>query len=221
MAKLSPMERKGFEGIMLEDMGAIEQKMASQIKDFWSKAREEVLKTKGWDTLIKEKEKLREQTTKNNTRIHDIENTMREEMLSPEQVMELGGKKKEYGRFSGANFHGIPVDCQFDYDIVQFIQKHINLDVPAKFIHDLGRSALRELAMSGTFEDARKAYNSFYGLDFRKYGVDIPPRLEEVKENIDQLTTTRGTLSMPVDNQGDLKAIENRGEDKKKLNYVG
>lgn len=221
MAKLSPMERKGFSDIMEEDMLSIHDKMASQIKDFWAKAREEVLKKKGWDALIKEKDDLQQGINKNRNRIHEIEETMRAETLNPEQVMELGGRKHDFGHFKGANFHGIPVECQFDYDIVEFIRHHIDLDVPAKFIHDLGRSALRGLAMSGTFEEARKTYDDFYSLDFREYGVDIPPRLAQVKENLNQLAATRGTLSLPVDKQGDLEAIKNKDEEKKTLDYLG
>lgn len=221
MAKLSPMERKGFSDIMEEDMVAIHMKMSSQIKDFWAKAREEVLKKKGWDELIKEKDDLQKGINKNRDRIHEIEEVMMAEKLNPEQVMELGGKKTDFGHFRGANFHGVPVECQFDYDIVEFIRHNIDLDIPAKFIHDLGRSALRALVMSGTFEEARKTYDDFYSLDFREYGVDIPPRLSQVRENIDQLTATRGTLSLPVDKQGDVKAIENKDGDKKKLDYMG
>lgn len=44
---------------------------------------------------------------------------------------------------------------QFDYEIVEFIRANIDINVPAKFIHDLGRAALPALAMSGTFEEGR------------------------------------------------------------------
>lgn len=221
MAKLTEKERMGFEGIMEADMLAIDQKLISQIRDFWSKAREEVLKTKGWDKLIIEKDKLECQIKKSKDRIHEIENKMREEELKPEQITELGGRPDKWGRYMGANFHAIPVECQFDYDIVEYIRKHVDLNVPAKFIHDLGRAALRALTMSGTFEEARKAYEEFYALDFRKYGVDIPPRLEEVKENIEELGYTQCALAAPVDKHGDFKALKNKKEEKKQLDYMG
>ena len=65
-----------------------------------------------------------------------------------------------------------------------------------KFIHDLARSCLRELAMSGTFEEARVAYKKFYSLDFRKYGVDIPPRLDEIRKQKQMIETTKETLQL-------------------------
>jgi len=55
---------------------------------------------------------------------------------------------------------------------------------------------MRELAMSGTFEEARKAYGKFYSLDFKKYGVDIPPRLDEIKKHASLLGTTQEMLRL-------------------------
>ena len=215
MTKITQKERETFEEIFKQDMAAIQSKMATQIKDFWTKAREEVLKTKGWDKLIKEKEELKNKIGVCQDRIHELEGDMHEEELKPEQVTELGGSQNEYGKFRSANFHGIPVESQFDYDIVEYIRNHIDLNVPAKFIHDLGRAALRALAMSGSFEEGRKTYEEFYSLDFRKYGVDIPPRLKDVKENIEHLGFTKSTLSLPVNKQGDAKAIENKHRERK------
>src|SRR5260221_4619247 len=115
MAKLTEKERQGFEDIMKEDMGAIRQKFMSQIKDFWAKSREEVLKNKGWDHLIREKEDLNQQINKARDRIHEIEEVMQSQPLRPEQITELGGSSDEYGRFKGAHFHRISVGSQFDY----------------------------------------------------------------------------------------------------------
>ena len=78
------------------------------------------------------------------------------------------------------------------------------MEIPVKVICDLSRSAMRELAMSGTFEEAREAYQKFYSLDFRKYGVDIPPRLTDVKNNLEALNYTGKTLSAGKDVEKDL-----------------
>ena len=183
MAKLTAEERKSFESIMLADLAAVDAAFNTLIKNFWTKARDEVIKERGWDTLIEEKETLRKQIAEMTLRIHKIEDSMHTEQLRPEQVMELGGNPNEFGRYGSAMFYGIPITSQFEYDVAQFIKQHVNLEVPVKFLRDLGRSCLRELAMSGTFEEAREAYEKFYALDFKKYGVDIPPRLREIKEH--------------------------------------
>ena len=214
MSKLTEKERIGFETIMQEDMRAINVKLMNQIKDFWAKARGEVLKVKGWDKLIEEKNKLKLENQKIRDRIQEIENEMNEENLKPEQIVELGGKPDDFGRHSGGKFYGIPVTSQFEYDIVEFIRKHINLEVPAKFLYDLGRSCMRELTMSGTFEEARNAYQKFYSMDFRKYGVDIPPRLDDAKKEKEKLLMSKQVLSLPVESQKSGKLLENKYETK-------
>ena len=180
MAKLTEKERAGFEIILQKDLTAIDVKFMNQIKDFWHLAREEVLKIKGWDKLRSEREKLNLEQKKVSSRLHEIESAMNSERLMPEQVTELGGQSNEYGRFKGANFYGIPVTSQFEYEIVEYIRQKINLEVPAKILRDICEAALRALTMAGTFEEARAAYEKFYRLNFRKYGVDIPPRLEDI-----------------------------------------
>ena len=210
MSKLTEKERLGFEGIMQEDMSAINTKLMNQIKDFWAKSREEVLKIRGWDKLIEEKSKLRLEQNKITDRIQEIENEMNKEDLRPEQIVELGGKADEFGRHIGAKFYGIPVTSQFEYAIVEFIRKHINLEVPAKFLYDLGRSCMRELTMSGTFEEARIAYQKFYSMDFRKYGVDIPPRLDDAKKEKEKMLVSKQVLSLPVKSQKSGRLLENK-----------
>lgn len=180
MAKLTEKEREGFERILAEDLAAINVKFMNQIKDFWGIARVEVLKTKGWDNLIREKEILEKQRKEIIDRIHQIENTLNSEPLRAEQAVELGGKPNDNGRVRGATFYGIPVDSQFEYEIVEFIRKNIDIEVPAKILRDVCESSIRALTMAGTFEEAREAYEKFYSLDFRKYGVDIPPRLDDI-----------------------------------------
>ena len=180
MAKLTEKERTGFEKILLVDLCAINDKFRSQIKDFWGIARKEVLKRRGWDKLIKEKENLEYQKKTIINRIHEIENTMNNEPLRVEQVIELGGNVNEYGRHSGSHFYGIPVTSQFEYEIVEYVRNNIDLEIPSKILRDVCQSSIRALTMAGTFEEARNVYEKFYSLDFRKYGVDIPPRLDEL-----------------------------------------
>lgn len=115
MTKLTEKEREGFEKILSQDLGAINARFMSQIKDFWGIARNKVLETKGWDVLIREKDKLEEQKKQISQRIHEIEQTMSKEDLRVEQIVELGGKSNEYGKYRDANFYGIPVESQFDY----------------------------------------------------------------------------------------------------------
>jgi len=204
MAKLTEKERDAFEKILRADLTAIDAKFMNQIKDFWNIARKEVKKTKGFDKLEEEREMLENQKKDIVKRIHDIEGELQSEDLNPEQVIEMGGRVNEYGRYKGANFYGIPIESQFDYEIVEFIRANIDIEIPAKVLRDVARSSVRALAMAGTFEEARSAYNKFYSLDFRKYGVDIPPRLDEVKEDAKNLLYAQESLQLAEKKQNQL-----------------
>lgn len=194
MAKLTEKEREGFERILIQDLGAINQKFLNQIKEFWGIARVQVLKTKGWDKLLKEKADLEAEKKRCIERIHEIEGIINAKDLRAEQVIELGGKPDDNGRCRGAHFYGIPVTSQFEYEIVEYIRANIDLEIPAKILRDICESSIRALTMAGTFEEARTVYEKFYSLDFRNYGVDIPPRLEDVCKDTKRLIFAQQAL---------------------------
>jgi hypothetical protein len=216
MPKLTEREREGFEKILSQDLKAINQRFISQIKDFWGIARDKVLEQKGWDTLILEKEQLERKQKEIKQRVHEIEEILNSEKLRVEQVVELGGKSNEYGRCDGANFYGIPVTSQLEYEIVEYIKQNIDLEVPAKILRDVCESSIRALVMAGTFEEARGAYEKFYSLDFRKYGVDIPPRLDDICANKNSMLYAQQSLQQIEKGKPDIKLIEcqNEGDNK-------
>lgn len=212
MPKLTERERVGFEEILKEDLKAINKRFISQIKDFWGIARGNVLKQKGWDILVIEKEQLEQKQKEIKQRLHEIENILNSEELRVEQVIELGGKSNEYGRCEGANFYGIPITSQFEYEIMEYIKKNIDLEVPSKILRDVCKSSIRALAMAGTFEEAREAYEKFYSLDFRKFGVDIPPRLDDICANKNSMLYAQQSLQQIEKGKPDIKLIESSGD---------
>lgn len=207
MAKLTETERKGFEKILQKDLKAINVKFLSQIKEFWALSRKEVMKIKGWDKLEQEKNDLYKQREKIGGKINDIENTLNSKELTPEQIVELGGDVNDYGRYHGADFYGIPVTSQFEYEIYSYIKERVNMDVPSKILMDICESSIRELVMAGTFEEARVAYAKFYSLNFRQYGVDIPPRLDDITKDNKLLQFAQNSMNL----------IENKGEGKERI----
>lgn len=208
MPKLTEREREGFEKILSTDLNAINKRFMSQIKDFWGISREKILERRGWDKLIREKESLESQRDAIKNRIHEIEEIMNKEPLRVEQVVELGGKPDDYGRHGGANFYGIPVTSQFEYEIVEYIRDNIDLEIPAKILRDVCQSSIRALVMAGTFEEARAAYEKFYSLDFRKYGVDIPPRLDDICKDGKTMLYAQQSLQQIEKGKPDMKLIE-------------
>ena len=182
MTKIGLRERQAFTEIIIEDLIAIESKVVEQIKELWEECRQEILKERGLDLKMARKEEIIILIKELNEEMNKIEQDLNSESLTVHQIIEMGGKVNRYGEGKGANFFGIPITSQLEYDIVQRIKDKVDTEAPAKYLRDLGRSSLRELTMSGTFEEAQGIYNEFYSLDFRKYGVDIPPRLKEMKD---------------------------------------
>ena len=183
MTTIGLRERQAFIEIIIEDLGAIESKVVEQIKDLWEESRQEILHERGLDLKIERKDEIKKQIDELKEELSVIERELHATKLTVHQTIELGGKVNRYDDAIGANFFGMPVRSQLEYDIVQRIKDKVDTEAPAKYLRDLGRSSLRELTMAGTFEDAQGIYNEFYSLNFRKYGVDIPPRLTEMKES--------------------------------------
>ncbi|KKM69653.1 hypothetical protein LCGC14_1448490, partial [marine sediment metagenome] len=142
--------------------------------------------------------------------INEIENTFNSEELRTEQVVELEGNVNSYGRYTGANFYGIPVTSQFEYEVVQYIKDKVNIDVPSKILLDICEASLRELTMAGTFEEGRKAYTKFYSLNFRQYGVDIPPRLDDIIKDNKILEFAQNSMNL----------IEDKGKGKQEIKKI-
>ena len=207
MPKLTEKEREGFEKILVSDLKAINTRFMSQIKDFWGIARTKVMERRGWDKLEREKEELEHQKQEIINRIHVIESSMQKEDLRVEQVVELGGTTNKYGEGRDAAFYGIPVRSQFDYEIVEYIRANIDLEIPSKILRDVCESSIRALTMAGTFEEARSAYEKFYSLDFRKYGVDIPPRLDELCNDKKTMLYAQQSLKQIDNGKPDIKLI--------------
>ena len=208
MTKLTGDEREGFEKILAKDLGAINDRFMNQIKDFWGISRKKVMERRGWDKLVREKEELETRKKEIINRIHEIESIMTNEPLRVEQAIELGGTANDFGKIKGANFYGIPVESQFEYEIVEYIRSNIDLEVPSKILRDVCHSSIRALVMAGTFEEARAAYEKFYSLDFRKYGVDIPPRLDDLCNDKKMMSYAQQSLQQIERGKPDVKLIE-------------
>ena len=203
MTKLSPNERKEFIKIFEEDLAAINSAVTHQIEDIWDKARSQILNESGQTELLDKKAKLITERIKLDQEIQEIEAALKSKPLTKQQIIELGGTIDTYGYARGANFYGIPIESYFEYQISQMIKEHLDMKAPAKFLADLSKSCMRELTMAGSFEKAQEVYEKFYALDFRKHGVDIPPRLDEMRTEKGLLQRTQQLM---VDHKKTLAA---------------
>ena len=91
---------------------------------------------------------------------------------------------------------------------MEYIKANIDLEVPAKILRDVCESSIRALVIAGTFEEARGAYEKFYSLDFRKYGVDIPPMLDDICKDKNSMLYAQQSLQQIEHGKPDIKLIE-------------
>lgn len=184
--KIGIREKQAFVEIVAEDLGAIHRRIGEQLNEIWSQVREEIIEERGYKKLEDKKAKLRAQIDKLNTQIYDIEQILRDGAMSHDDAKEFQATFDRWGNASDCNFYGVPLRTKMDCEIARRIKSRINLEAPAKYLSDLARSAIREITMSGDYTQCRAAYETFYAIDFRKYGVDIPPRLNEMKGFMDE-----------------------------------
>ena len=220
MSKLTEKERDAFVKIVEADLTAVHKKMQEQIYKLWHLSREELIKRKGLDVLMNRKEELQRKQKEIQEEIQQIENELKSEKLSAEEASEFGGKITRYGDVDGAQFYEIPINSKFDYEIAKLIKDKIELDAPAKFLYDLARSSLRAIAMSGTFEEARDAYAKFYSFDFRQYGVDIPPKLDELASKGIRIESSEKKRVLLIETEQTIKNIEQQEKIKKEEKKV-
>lgn len=211
MTKMNQKEREIFFNIIEQDLSAINSRVVEQIEQLWIIARNELIEERGLETIREEKEVIKEKINELRQKLSDLEDQLTPEPLTVHQAIELGAKPNKFDDYRGAHFFCIPVQNEFDYAIIQKIKERVDTESPAKYLSDLASSALREIAMAGTFEEAQKIYEDFYALDFRKYGVDIPPRLKELREAKEE--SQQFLLGYAKDN---IPKLESENKDKKK-----
>ena len=212
MTKLGLRERQTFMEIFDADFSTISSAFTNQIQKIWEHARLQILEEEGKTGLLERKDEIDEEIHKLEQEKHEIERKIKPEDLTKEQIVELGGKLDRWGEGRDASFYGIPIKSRTEYKMVQLIKSQLNLEVPAKFLYDLNRSCFRELAMVGTFEEAQEIYNHFYKLNFRKYGVDLPPRITEMKSQSPLIETEGTKLELPSESHSTRRLISVKRE---------
>lgn len=183
MTKLGIREKQMFMEIVETDLRIINRAVKNQLAKLWDEAKKVVEQETGVDKLKTRKEEIRTEVTRLQAELHDLESQIRGPRLTAEQRTEMGTDTDRYGYMRDPNVFGRNIATDMDYKIVQKISEIADPDKTGQFLSTLAKSVMRELAMAGTFEHAQGIYEQFYGLDFRKYGVDIPPRLQEIQDS--------------------------------------
>jgi hypothetical protein len=95
-----------------------------------------------------------------------------------------------------------PVENALEAKICLLMQERTDVTAPAFMLKRIAQAVERELAFAGTYEAVEEAYERFYGLDFQKYGVDIPPRLIHI-----QALSGKNVLQLGIQEQEPTPAL--------------
>ena len=188
MPKISMAEKEMMADVLNEDLQLINAEISKQFAALWDKCRDDIEHELGFDDRKKQIEDLQDQISKLQAQIGQLQQGMTEYANHPtvQDYIDVGieapKNRNGYIYNHDRHFHGIPVNSKMDILIVRRIKEMCDPSKPIMMLGEIAKSAHRALVMSGTYEEARKAYETFYNLDFRRYGVNIPRRLEEIKK---------------------------------------
>ena len=198
MTKLGTKDREVFLKVVSNDLILINTKFNEHIKFAWQRTRDVILKERGWDIKINEIKGCEFRIKELEQKIADLKEEIDSKSMTIKQSIEFGGDARDYRHYDSASFYGISMKTEIDYSIAKRIEENIDVEITSKRIKDLANSVYRELAMAGTFEDCREIYNQFYALDFRKWGIDIPPKLTEFKNGYEAVLLADGKTPLAL-----------------------
>lgn len=126
----------------------------------------------------------------------------------PETLVELGFGHDD--KVEDRAWHGIPIRSKLDALSAVKLHRAMDVSAPIRAVERIGEAVKRALLLSASYDDVQAAYDKFYELNFQQYGVDLPPRLDDLRElRGDRLLT----MGVTEDMSRLLPAAADRGED--------
>lgn len=203
--KLSMAEKDMMAKILKQDLSAINAEVTKQFRELWERCRVDLEVELGITDKTREIEEMNRKVAELQVKIGELQQGIREYNDHPtvkdyqEAGLELPTNRNGYIYNHDRQYMGIPISTLMDILIVRKIKSMCDPDKPIALLNEIAESAYRALIMSGTFEEARKAYDSFYDLDFQRFGVKIPRRLGEIKKgDAKNLMTAQVVPALPA-----------------------
>ena len=186
--KLSMAEKEMMAKVIKEDLTLINTEITRQFRELWEKCRTELERELGIDKRRQEIDEVEKEIEKLKEKVGELQSQIKEYDSHPkakdyqEAGIEPPDNKNGYIYNHDREYFGIAVNSIMDILIVKKIKSMCDPERPLMMMNEIAQAAYRALIMSGTYDEARKAYQTFYELDFQRYGVKIPRRLEEIKK---------------------------------------
>jgi chromosome segregation ATPase len=187
VTRLTEKERENMIKILNQDLKSINAKIMYQFEELWERTRTEIEDELGCIEKRMVIEKLEKQMGELRHQINEIQHSMREYAETPSlkeyEEAGLGVPENRNGAIYRHNveFMGVTIQNKIDLLIAKRLKETTDPMKPVRMLQEIAESSVRAVVMSGTFEEAREAYKTFYSLNWRQYGVEIPRLLGEIK----------------------------------------
>jgi len=185
--RLNQKERENMLKILNKDFDSIHATIMEQFEKLWTATRTEIEGELGFGTKLAEIAKLEGRISELQHKVNEIQRSMKEYAETPELVdyeeagIGMPNHRNGYVNHHNVEFMGRDIHTKMDLKIAKRLRENMDPMKPIRMLKEIAESSIRAVVMSGTFEDARDAYKTFYSLDWHRYGVQIPRLLGEIK----------------------------------------
>lgn len=230
-ARMTTREKERIETMLKQDLMTIEMTMVKQLQSFYDAKKVMLTEQHGIAAKQQEAENLREDILKAEKKLQKLREELqfqidskRQELKriegealgkfnappSVDQLRELGFNEDTPIR--DRSWYGFPVRTSFDALICIELKKDTNVEAPARTLKMIADSVMRSMAFAASYEDVENVYEKFYSLDFRRYGVEITPRLDDLVKLSGNNLLGVGVVEDPTRRLEAAKAAEERLE---------
>lgn len=190
--------------ILNKDFDSIRVTIMEQFKKLWIAIETQIEDELGFGTRLAKISKLEEQIAELQHEINEIQRSMKEYAETPDlkdyEKANIGmpDHRNGYVDHHNVEFMGRNIRTKMDLLVAKRLRESMDPMKPIRMLKEIAESSIRAVIMSGTFEDARDAYKTFYSLDWHRYGVQIPRLLGEIKAVAGQNLLTAEAQIVPA-----------------------
>lgn len=187
MTSMNEASRKRVIALIEEEVKILDRRAKDIFTTLWNEADIELMEERGLTDQVNRAIFLKDQIEEMQHELQELESTDRWRGQSADQkeFLEVGlhVEVDRYGRvndYNSPNVFGRAIKTKWDVAILRRLDEKLSLRSFYQVINQVSHSIAREIALAGTFEEARASYNQFYQLLQKACGGEIPPLLREI-----------------------------------------
>lgn len=197
MANLSEGSRERIIGLVGHEQGLLEQRIGEVFRVEWLKAEKELRNELGILDEEKRAEKLEKRIEALQDELRQLHSAHKDyrDSVSVEGLVAAGFdvRPDQYGGlYEWPQVFQRTISTKWDLEVFNRVDDVLHYQTIRKALGHVSHGIQREIALSGTFDDARKAYKNFYDLLRDAVGDTVPPLLGEILNTAPQMLLPAG-----------------------------